>query len=50
MCGGGCGICVEKAVRDVWRRLWEMCGGGCRRCVKEDVGDVRKRLWEVEDV
>ena len=22
---GGCGKCVEEAVRDVLRRLWEMC-------------------------
>ena len=29
MCGGGCGICVVEAVRDMWRRLWE-----------EAVGDV----------
>ena len=32
--------CVEEAVGDVWRRLWEMCGGGCGRCVEEAVGDV----------
>ena len=43
MCGGGCGRCVEEAVRDVWSKLWEMCGEGCGRCVEEAVervGDV----------
>ena len=35
-----CEICAEEAVRDVWRRLWEMCGGGCGRCVEEAVGDM----------
>ena len=30
---GGCGRCVEEAMEDVWRRLWEMCKGGCGRCI-----------------
>ena len=49
MCRGDCGRCVEEAVGDVWRRLWEMCGGGCGRCVEEAVGDVWRRLWEMVD-